>query len=621
MVKPYKDISYSVGVIYGVIINLPRNIRYKDENIIIIGIIPGPKEPKKTINSFLGPLVTELLELYSGEWMITSIGRQFIRCVLMCLSSDIPATRKAAGFLGHKALKACSRCLKSFPRVDDSIDCSGFDRDSWPLRTNENHRVNAYKTLNCRTKAEQKEIEKSAGSRYCVLLELPYYHAIRFPVIDPMHNLFLGTAKHILSIWKDLKLLSSSDFSTIQQRMEAANVPVDIGRIPLKIDSGMSGMTADQWKNWTCIYSLYLLNGLLPSEHLNCWWLFVQACILICQPIISDANIDKADSLLLEFCKVFEQIYGSRSCTINIHLHCHLIECLRDYGPAHATWCFGFERCNGILGRTPNNNRSLQIEKTMITRFVEQTEYSQALPQLQLSELDQFFPTTEVGSLSETNISSEIYVQHLQLSKGTNISELNLSSVDSFAMPLGQMYEHALQPHEVECLTAMYNAVFTENDIVFSVSPLCSRFNRVKICEKICSSQMSRSDRASYICAYWISNDNSSIDPQGPCRPGHIKYFLKHKVMLQKNSESLHITFLLAFVQWYQQHPEKNYLLSPVTLWFPDFVPICSASFLPVRRIACRCMQVETFMHFPERPYNSGKTVVITPINCANLQF
>ena len=86
--QPFKDISYSVGVIYAVIVNLPRNIRYKDENVIIIGVIPGPKEPKHDINSYLGPLVKELLELQSGMWL----GMQFIRGILVCISSDIPAT-------------------------------------------------------------------------------------------------------------------------------------------------------------------------------------------------------------------------------------------------------------------------------------------------------------------------------------------------------------------------------------------------------------------------------------------------------------------------------------------------------------------------------------------------
>ena len=149
----------------------------------------------------------------------------------------------------------------------------------------------------------------------------------------------------------------------MQERIEQINVPLDIGRIPYKIESSMASLTADQWKNWTCIYSLYALHNILPPEHLNCWWLFVQACNLICHPILSNDTICKIDELLLSFCKTFERLYGNDSCTINIHLHCHLAECLQDYGPTHDTWCFSFERLNGILGRTPNNKHTLEIEK------------------------------------------------------------------------------------------------------------------------------------------------------------------------------------------------------------------------------------------------------------------
>lgn len=149
---------------------------------------------------------------------------------------------------------------------------------------------------------------------------------------------------------------TSSDFSKIQDRVQQVNVPHD-SRIPYKIESGMSSMTADQWKNWTCMYSLYALHDLLPKDSLHCWWLFVQACILTCQLVITHGDIDEADLLLMEFCQAIEKLYGPDSCTMNLLLHCHIAECLHDYGPAHATWCFSFERYNGVLGDTPNNNR------------------------------------------------------------------------------------------------------------------------------------------------------------------------------------------------------------------------------------------------------------------------
>lgn len=150
-----------------------------------------------------------------------------------------------------------------------------------------------------------------------------------------MHNLFLGTSKHIMMLWKDRSIITKDHFKIMQERIDQINVPLDIGRIPHKIESSMASLTADQWKNWTCIYSLYVLHDILPQEHLNCWWLFVQACILICHPILSNDIICKIDELLLSFCKAFESLYGDDSCTINIHLHCHVAECLQDYGPAH----------------------------------------------------------------------------------------------------------------------------------------------------------------------------------------------------------------------------------------------------------------------------------------------
>ena len=64
--KLYEHTNYSVGVIYLTIDNLPRDKRFLVENVIIVGCIPGPREPKLNINSYLKPLVDELLELYHG---------------------------------------------------------------------------------------------------------------------------------------------------------------------------------------------------------------------------------------------------------------------------------------------------------------------------------------------------------------------------------------------------------------------------------------------------------------------------------------------------------------------------------------------------------------------------
>lgn len=60
--QPYKHINYSVGAIYLTIMNLPRTVRYNQENVILVGLIPGPHEPSHDINTYLSPLVNELLQ-------------------------------------------------------------------------------------------------------------------------------------------------------------------------------------------------------------------------------------------------------------------------------------------------------------------------------------------------------------------------------------------------------------------------------------------------------------------------------------------------------------------------------------------------------------------------------
>ena len=130
--EPFERGVYSTGVIYLTILNLPRNERYKPENIIVVGIIPGPKEPKQTINSYLMPLVYELKEAWELGINVKSHDNSVvcIKLALSCITCDIPATRKVCGFLGHNATLGCNKCLKEFDvTFGEKTDFSGFDTD------------------------------------------------------------------------------------------------------------------------------------------------------------------------------------------------------------------------------------------------------------------------------------------------------------------------------------------------------------------------------------------------------------------------------------------------------------------------------------------------------------
>ena len=132
--NPYDHTQYSIGAIYISILNLPRAERYKIENTIVAGLIPGPHEPEK-MNHFLKPIVDELLQLWSGiSLSITcdgvAVNSHSVRAALLCFISDIPATRKVCGFPALKATLGCSKCLKAFRCIGfgEPTNYSGFDR-------------------------------------------------------------------------------------------------------------------------------------------------------------------------------------------------------------------------------------------------------------------------------------------------------------------------------------------------------------------------------------------------------------------------------------------------------------------------------------------------------------
>lgn len=177
----------------------------------------------------------------------------FVRAALTCTCCDIPAGRNVSGFVGHNAHYGCSRCLKKFPYLKEfsKPDYTGTDRQNWPVRTMKDHVTHAREHKLAATYDEQKSIESNHGCRYSVLLELPYYNVIRYCVVDPMHNLLLGTAKHVMVVWTSTGLITKSHLPHIQERVDAFFTPNDVGRIPLKIESNFAGFTAEQWRNWT----------------------------------------------------------------------------------------------------------------------------------------------------------------------------------------------------------------------------------------------------------------------------------------------------------------------------------------------------------------------------------
>ena len=131
---------------------------------------------------------------------------------LVYVMCDIPAARKVCGFAGHSAVHGCSKCYKEFQAglLENKLDYSGYDRDSWKLRNDEEYKIYSQQYLKVTTKAMRKSAVSQFGVRYSLLTQLPYFDIDRMHVVDSMHNLLLGTPKHMMNIRTQKNIISKA---------------------------------------------------------------------------------------------------------------------------------------------------------------------------------------------------------------------------------------------------------------------------------------------------------------------------------------------------------------------------------------------------------------------------
>jgi hypothetical protein len=351
--QPFERTIHSSGAIYGAICNLPRELRFKPENMLILGLMPGPNEPSlHQINHYLAPIVDQFQTFWEGVGLDRTsehLSGRLIKCAVIACCCDIPAARKLCGH--YSANVSCHRCLK----VARNRNFSGMDDiDEWFVAKNANsHREMALEWRKCKSNEARKRHAKQYHARWSEMLRLSYFDSIRFLPVDPMHNLFIGIASFIVKrLWLGHGKINMEDLTKIQKNMNNIHPPSEIGRIPHKIDigEGFSNLTANEWKNFFLIYARVVLWDFLDQEDRKILVHFSQACSILVRRIVTIKNLDDAHEHLIEILKLIETNYGEVSITPNLHLSLHLNKCCKDYDPLYSFWCFSFERMNGILG-------------------------------------------------------------------------------------------------------------------------------------------------------------------------------------------------------------------------------------------------------------------------------
>ncbi len=607
--QPYDHITESIGAMYIAINNLPRHMRFKQHNIIIVGLIPGPKEPEN-MNSILGPLVDELKQLSVG----VQINGENIQAILSCTANDIPASRKLCGFAGHSSRLACNKCYKVFPteKFGEKPDFSGYNCESWPPRSDSDVKKGGLQYLQAKTKSEKESIVRQHGCRYSVLQDLPYFSVVRNTIIDPMHNLYLGTAKHVFKTWVKNDLITAENFYKIQEMVDSSFTPRDIGRIPRKIRSGFSSFTADQWRIWTLIFSMICLQNVLPSPELECWRQYVIACALISSKSISEGSVTTAHDYIVRFCKLSSMLYGKEFCTVNMHLHCHLRDIILDYGPIHSFWLFSFERYNGILGNIPNNHRSITMQ--LMRKFTQYNHLAGLHDKLPPDLKDEISPylryANNTGAVGKTLNPVSITIALSSKIDGNPFDGSISWDKADYEKLCPPIKETVLTAHELQVLKQMYSCLYSSGHVQ-EINRIVVSANRA-ICGNLVFSTSAVSSSSAAMSLWGKSVSELKL------YYGDVHSLFQSTVKITTEGSQHTKTHLICMVQWLKPHPISNAIGFPWKLFYQDYEPLSEVSFIPLSRIYSRCAKV--VYTIPHQQHEGDKVVALSPVDftCAD---
>ena len=400
--------QFSVWPLVLVNLNLPPSIRVKKCNLILCGIIPGPRSPKD-IHSFLRPMIDELKQLELGIENVydASTNSTFtLRAHLCMVTGDLPAIAKLMGISGHNSYQYCRFCechgihyghvycpLKSpYGWPDTPFTYNPADL---PLRSDEEYRNAATNNLTHYYNPVPPSKPPYGVSQYSSLYELETIDFPRSFPIDIMHLIFENVVPKLFQWWTGTFLKKTEGNSDTESdsddgenveisldkqiwmeigrdlNISRQTIPTSYGRALRDISTYHKSFKAEEWCSFLLYYSPILLRErLLPDLYTN-YMKLVSAIEIAIDYEITHQDVENVKRLLREFVCGYERLYYRYSmrrlpaCLSTFHLLLHVAESISDCGPTWAYWQFPCERICGMLKSKVNSrvyaNRNLSI--------------------------------------------------------------------------------------------------------------------------------------------------------------------------------------------------------------------------------------------------------------------
>lgn len=321
--------------------NLPPEIRFHMDNILALGVIPGPKKPVD-IDSFLWPLLQELHRLATGvrAFDILTSTLFSLRAYLILAFGDIPAVSMIMHMKGHNGISPCRMCEIVGLRVPNSratthyvpLDRANhpsvpadtvhvYDAANLPLRNHKTLLAQANEVQSALTVTEASNLAKKYGIKG--VPDLSYAPGLSFPSSFPydfMHLIWENLVKNLILLW-------TGEFKGVNEGVESYTLPKAVweaigvttaesgstipsaygSRVP-NVATHRSQCSAEMWSFWTLYLGPVLLRRRFQHQKYYVHFIRLVRLLNIClQFEITDGEIDEIKEGFICWVKDYEE--------------------------------------------------------------------------------------------------------------------------------------------------------------------------------------------------------------------------------------------------------------------------------------------------------------------------
>jgi hypothetical protein len=388
--------------------NLKPHIRFRLENLLCLGVIPGPQAPKD-IGTYLGPLIDELEDLARGIPAYDSRhNRPFaLHAYLIACFGDMPAVAKLMYMKGHNGKHPCRACRiggvrnpNPAPGDDNKTNYTPLSRPfttgrheprhidplELPRRMHDEFIMHAQQVVAAHNDAEEARRARHFGIN--ALSPLSRLSSLDFPASFPhdfMHAMFENVIPLLIDLWT-----RSHKFATFGTGNEdyildndvwreigtacaqsGATIPAVFGcRVP-NLAQDRPQTTADLLRNRfnSRRYYDHLIRLIqlvdtcmafeLPRAEIEqvrkgfaTWVVDFERCVNVYDAVQCIHVSNRFYSYRLYYRHAPDRL---RVCTLPIHSLLHIADDIEAMGPVWCYWAFPMEHFCGALGRANLN--------------------------------------------------------------------------------------------------------------------------------------------------------------------------------------------------------------------------------------------------------------------------